>query len=131
MTHFLRAALSSASLRSPLVGSLELEVNDTLYFNSRSVSVHGNVKILAKCLIMSLEEALDLDTYTNGACQGDLLNVQVVTCDDLKPRVLLLQLYLQETLWSCGWSYSSVHTVQFVLAFVLCSSCLFWLCLIA
>lgn len=98
MTHFLRAALSSASLRSPLVGSLELEVNDTLYFSSRSVSAHGNVKILAKCLIMSLEEALDLDTYTNGACQGDLLNVRVVTCDDLKPRVLLLQLYLQETL---------------------------------
>lgn len=72
LTHFLRTALSSDTVRSPVISYLKLERNAMLYFNCRCISVYNNVKILAKCLIMSLEEVLDLVTCTNWACQGDL-----------------------------------------------------------
>lgn len=54
MTHFLRVAVSSDTVRSPVISYLKVERNAVLYFNCRSISVHNNVKILAKCLIMSL-----------------------------------------------------------------------------
>lgn len=65
VTHFLRAALSSDTVRSPIISYLRLERNAMLYFSCRSISAHNDVKILAKCLMMSLEEALDLVAYTN------------------------------------------------------------------
>lgn len=74
VTHFLRAALSSDIVRSPIISYLKLERNAMMYFKCRSISVHNNVKILAKCLIMSLEEVLALSHIhkLNWACQGDL-----------------------------------------------------------
>lgn len=64
-THFLRVALSADTVRSPVMSCLKLKRSAMLYFNCRSISVHNNVKVLSKCLIMSLVEALDLVTYTN------------------------------------------------------------------
>lgn len=62
VTHFVRAASSSSSVRTPVISCLKLGRNSVLYFNCKSISVHNNVKILAKFLIMSLEEALGLVT---------------------------------------------------------------------
>lgn len=44
VTHFLRAALSSDIVRSPIISYLKLERNAMMYFNCRSISVHNNVK---------------------------------------------------------------------------------------
>lgn len=63
VTHFSRATLSSESASSPIVTCVKLEMSAVLDFNCRSISVHNNVtrKILAKFLVMSLEEVLPLN----------------------------------------------------------------------
>lgn len=129
VTHFLRAALFSDTVRSPIISYLKLERNAMLYFNCRSISVHNNVKILAKCLIIRLEEALDLVTYTNWielakVTFKNLLNIWVVTCDDLKPQVILIQLYSQKNLllrWLELFLYA--NSLHLYVSLVYCSSC--------
>lgn len=73
VAHFLRAALSSDTVRSPIISYLKLERNAMLYFNYRSISVHYNVKILTKCLVMSRGSIRFSHIHDlNRACQGNL-----------------------------------------------------------
>lgn len=127
VTHFLRAALSSDTVRSAVISYLKLERNAMLYFNCRSTWVHNNVKILAKCLIMSLGEALGLLKYTNWACQGNLRKLTEHMSSDKwwsQTTSHSNKLDSQKTLW-VRWLelFLYANSLNLYFSVALCSSC--------
>lgn len=97
-----------------------------LYFNCRCISVYNNVKILAKCLIMSLEEALDLVTCMNWACQGDLqTHTEHMSSDVWWPQTTSHSstTLLTEEIFGKVAGAVLLCSLNFYFSLVLCSSC--------
>jgi len=129
VAHFSRAALSSAWWEVLLSVIWNWKERPCCISIVDLLLVHNNVKIVAKCLTVSLEEALDLVTHTNWTDLAkvafkNFLNLEVVTCNDLKPQVILIQLYSQKNLL-VRWLELFLHADGLNLYFsvVLCSSC--------